>query len=211
MWCIRSRQPGIGRTGTPSVSSTCGSVRGGAGKNGRSPSSGGRSSWLNAIRTRTPRAAAPRIASATRVADRAGQAHVVECEVERPARPREPGHDALGDRLGVWPPSVWVRTSSMAGDGTPAARLSSPTCAVGLMAELIDICPVEELPPGAMRMVEWEDLEIAVVNCAGDLLAIEDRCSHDDGDLVEGDLNEAPARSNARGTGRSSTCAPASP
>ena len=65
LWCIRSRQPGIALTGTPSVSSTCGSVCGGAGKNGRSPSSGGRSSWLKAMRTRTPRAAAPRIASAT--------------------------------------------------------------------------------------------------------------------------------------------------
>ena len=58
------------------------------------------------------------------------------------------------------------------------------------MAELIDICPVDDLPPGAMRLVEWEDLEIGVFNCAGELLAIEDRCSHDDGDLVEGDLDE---------------------
>jgi 3-phenylpropionate/trans-cinnamate dioxygenase ferredoxin component len=58
------------------------------------------------------------------------------------------------------------------------------------MAELIDICPVEELPRGALRLVEWEDLEIAVVNCAGEVLAIEDRCSHDDGNLVEGELDE---------------------
>jgi 3-phenylpropionate/trans-cinnamate dioxygenase ferredoxin component len=58
------------------------------------------------------------------------------------------------------------------------------------MAELIDICPVGELPPGRMRLVEWEDLEIAVVNCAGDVLAIEDRCSHDDGNLVEGEMDE---------------------
>jgi 3-phenylpropionate/trans-cinnamate dioxygenase ferredoxin subunit len=58
------------------------------------------------------------------------------------------------------------------------------------MPETIDICPVEELPPGAMRLVEWEDLEIGVFNCAGELLAIEDRCSHDDGNLVEGELDE---------------------
>jgi 3-phenylpropionate/trans-cinnamate dioxygenase ferredoxin subunit len=58
------------------------------------------------------------------------------------------------------------------------------------MAELIDICPVVDLPPGAMRLVEWEDLEIGVFNCAGELLAIEDRCSHDDGNLVEGELDE---------------------
>jgi 3-phenylpropionate/trans-cinnamate dioxygenase ferredoxin subunit len=55
---------------------------------------------------------------------------------------------------------------------------------------MIDICPVDELPPGAMRLVEWEDLEIGVFNCAGDLLAIEDRCSHDNGNLVEGELDE---------------------
>ena len=59
------------------------------------------------------------------------------------------------------------------------------------MAELIDICPVDDLPPGAMRLVEWEDLEIGVFNCAGELLAIEDRCSHDDGILLDGELDEA--------------------
>jgi 3-phenylpropionate/trans-cinnamate dioxygenase ferredoxin subunit len=42
-----------------------------------------------------------------------------------------------------------------------------------------------------MRTFEWEDLEIAVVNCAGTLFAIEDRCSHDDGPLAEGELHEA--------------------
>ena len=41
-------------------------VAGGAGKNGRSSPSGGFSSWLNAIRTCTPRAAASLIAPPTR-------------------------------------------------------------------------------------------------------------------------------------------------
>jgi 3-phenylpropionate/trans-cinnamate dioxygenase ferredoxin subunit len=59
------------------------------------------------------------------------------------------------------------------------------------LPEIIDICPVTELPPGAMRVIEWDDLEIAVVNCAGTLFAIEDRCSHDDGPLAEGVLDEA--------------------
>ena len=53
----------------------------------------------------------------------------------------------------------------------------------------MDICPVGELPPGAKRVVEWEDLEIGVVNCNGDIVAIEDRCSHDNGDLMEGDVD----------------------
>ena len=58
------------------------------------------------------------------------------------------------------------------------------------MAETIDICPVEELPPGRMRLVEWEELEIGVFNCAGEILAIEDRCSHDNGQLIEGEFDQ---------------------
>jgi 3-phenylpropionate/trans-cinnamate dioxygenase ferredoxin component len=51
----------------------------------------------------------------------------------------------------------------------------------------IEVCPVEELPPGAMRLVPAGDLTIGVYNCGGKLYAIEDRCSHDDGPLCEGD------------------------
>ena len=58
------------------------------------------------------------------------------------------------------------------------------------MPEIIDICPLEELPPGAHRLIEWEDLEIGIFNCAGELFAIEDRCSHDDGVLLEGELDQ---------------------
>ena len=54
---------------------------------------------------------------------------------------------------------------------------------------LIDVCPLAELPPGAVRRVEWEDLEVMVVNCEGELLAMEDRCSHDNGDLAEGEFD----------------------
>ncbi|HEV2820547.1 MAG TPA: non-heme iron oxygenase ferredoxin subunit [Solirubrobacteraceae bacterium] len=57
------------------------------------------------------------------------------------------------------------------------------------MPETIDICPVTDLPPGAMRTVEWEDVEIMVVNCNGELFAVEDRCSHDDGPLAEGEID----------------------
>jgi 3-phenylpropionate/trans-cinnamate dioxygenase ferredoxin subunit len=55
----------------------------------------------------------------------------------------------------------------------------------------IDICPLEALPPGEHRLVTWDDLEIAVFNCDGDLYAIEDRCSHDDGELVYGTVDSA--------------------
>ncbi len=57
------------------------------------------------------------------------------------------------------------------------------------MPERVDVCPVSELPPGAVRRVEWEDLEIMVVNCGEEILAMEDRCSHDDGDLADGEVD----------------------
>jgi 3-phenylpropionate/trans-cinnamate dioxygenase ferredoxin component len=61
------------------------------------------------------------------------------------------------------------------------------------MAERLEICPLDELPSGARRIVEWEDVEIVVFNCEGTLYAIEDRCSHDDGPLGEGTLDCAAA------------------
>jgi 3-phenylpropionate/trans-cinnamate dioxygenase ferredoxin subunit len=57
--------------------------------------------------------------------------------------------------------------------------------------EVIEVCPLTELEPGQMRLVRWEDLEIGVFNCAGTVYAIEDRCSHDDGPLIEGELDQA--------------------
>ena len=58
-----------------------------------------------------------------------------------------------------------------------------------MASEIIDVCSLSELPPGQMRLVEWEGLEIAVINCNGTIYAIEDRCSHDNGDLMEGEVD----------------------
>jgi 3-phenylpropionate/trans-cinnamate dioxygenase ferredoxin subunit len=51
---------------------------------------------------------------------------------------------------------------------------------------ILEVCPIAELAPGQVRIVEHDDLEIGVFNCDGVLYAIEDRCSHDDGPLAEG-------------------------
>ena len=51
----------------------------------------------------------------------------------------------------------------------------------------ISVCPAAELPPGGMRLVEHDGVKIGVFNCDGTYYAIEDRCSHDDGPLCEGD------------------------
>jgi 3-phenylpropionate/trans-cinnamate dioxygenase ferredoxin component len=46
---------------------------------------------------------------------------------------------------------------------------------------------VGPLAPGETRLVDAGSLTIGVYNCGGRLLAIEDRCSHDDGPLCEGE------------------------
>ena len=53
------------------------------------------------------------------------------------------------------------------------------------------VCTIEELPEGARKIVAVDGIEIGVFNCGGELLAIEDRCSHDDGPLAEGVLDES--------------------
>jgi 3-phenylpropionate/trans-cinnamate dioxygenase ferredoxin subunit len=57
------------------------------------------------------------------------------------------------------------------------------------LPEIINVCTVSELPTGERKLIEWEDLEIGVFNCRGEYFAIEDRCSHDDGPLAEGEFD----------------------
>jgi len=51
----------------------------------------------------------------------------------------------------------------------------------------IEVSPLDDLPPGTMRLVPAGEHTIGVYNCGGTLYALEDRCSHDDGPLCEGD------------------------
>jgi 3-phenylpropionate/trans-cinnamate dioxygenase ferredoxin subunit len=53
------------------------------------------------------------------------------------------------------------------------------------------VCKSEELPEGEKRIVEVEGVKIGVFNAGGELFAIEDRCSHDDGPLAEGGFDAA--------------------
>ncbi|HEY8465238.1 MAG TPA: non-heme iron oxygenase ferredoxin subunit [Solirubrobacterales bacterium] len=57
----------------------------------------------------------------------------------------------------------------------------------------ITVCSSDDLPEGAMRIVTTDDgRKVGVFRCAnGELLAIEDRCSHDDGPLAEGPFDPA--------------------
>ena len=53
----------------------------------------------------------------------------------------------------------------------------------------LDVCPVDELPPGEMKIVQSGLTAVGVYNIEGEYFAIEDRCSHDDGPLCEGDFD----------------------
>ena len=57
------------------------------------------------------------------------------------------------------------------------------------MSDKVTVCPAAELQPGEMRLIDVEDRKIGVFNCDGSLFAIEDRCSHDDGPLAEGEFD----------------------
>ena len=56
----------------------------------------------------------------------------------------------------------------------------------------VTVCKSDELPAGEMRLVEEDGRKIGVFRTDdGSLLAIEDRCSHDDGPLAEGEFDPA--------------------
>jgi 3-phenylpropionate/trans-cinnamate dioxygenase ferredoxin subunit len=48
------------------------------------------------------------------------------------------------------------------------------------------VCTAGEFSEGETRLLEVDGRKIGVFNCGGELFAIEDRCSHDDGPLAEG-------------------------
>ena len=76
----------------------------------------------------------------------------------------------------------------------------------------LPVCKIEELPEGEMRLVEDDaGRKIGVFHCAGgEMFAIEDRCSHDDGPLAEGEFDQASCTVECPATGRCSTSGRAS-
>ena len=56
------------------------------------------------------------------------------------------------------------------------------------MAEYITVATVDEIPPGERLVVEIARRWVALFNLDGQFYAIEDRCTHDDGPLAEGEL-----------------------
>jgi 3-phenylpropionate/trans-cinnamate dioxygenase ferredoxin component len=61
----------------------------------------------------------------------------------------------------------------------------------GTNTSTFTVCRLDDLSQGEMRLVEVEGRKIGVFHCGdGELYAIEDRCSHDDGPLAEGEFDQ---------------------
>lgn len=54
--------------------------------------------------------------------------------------------------------------------------------------EYFPVISLDDLIPGERIFIEVDDMSIVLFNIAGDVYAIEDRCTHDDGPLGEGEL-----------------------
>lgn len=56
------------------------------------------------------------------------------------------------------------------------------------MSEFIKVTTLDQIPAGGSKLVEVEDVRIALFNLDGEIFAIEDVCTHDGGPLVEGEI-----------------------
>ena len=54
---------------------------------------------------------------------------------------------------------------------------------------LLEVGPADELPPNSVKIVTAGSITVGVYNLNGEFYALEDRCSHDDGPLCEGDFD----------------------
>jgi 3-phenylpropionate/trans-cinnamate dioxygenase ferredoxin subunit len=56
------------------------------------------------------------------------------------------------------------------------------------MTRWVPVADADEIPPGGYKLVEVGELELALFNVEGRISCIEDLCTHDGGNLVEGDF-----------------------
>lgn len=58
----------------------------------------------------------------------------------------------------------------------------------GAATHKVKVAEVSEIPDGKVHRVRIEDRSLAVVHSEGHWYAIEDRCSHDNGPLADGEV-----------------------
>jgi len=58
------------------------------------------------------------------------------------------------------------------------------------MARWVPVAEENEVPPGSFKLVEVGGIPLALFNVEGTVCCIEDLCTHDGGNLVEGDFED---------------------
>jgi 3-phenylpropionate/trans-cinnamate dioxygenase ferredoxin subunit len=58
------------------------------------------------------------------------------------------------------------------------------------MTEFIKVAKTSDLAPGEKMLVEYDEEDVGLFNIDGQIYAISDVCTHDDGPLVEGQLDD---------------------
>ncbi|RIK41185.1 MAG: biphenyl 2,3-dioxygenase [Chloroflexi bacterium] len=56
------------------------------------------------------------------------------------------------------------------------------------MSEFVKVATLDQIPAGGAKLVEIDDVRVALFNVEGQIYAIEDVCTHDGGPLVEGEI-----------------------
>ncbi len=57
------------------------------------------------------------------------------------------------------------------------------------MAEFVKVAKISEVPPGTRKLVDFEEVTVAIFNLDGQFYCIEDVCTHDGGPVAEGELD----------------------
>ena len=56
------------------------------------------------------------------------------------------------------------------------------------MPDFVTVARVGDVPPGAIKQVEVDGQKIALANAGGTFYAVSDICSHEEGNLSEGEI-----------------------
>ncbi len=57
------------------------------------------------------------------------------------------------------------------------------------MTDWVDVAPVQDIAPGQCKVMDVDDVMVAVFNLGGEFYAIEDVCTHDGGELASGEID----------------------
>ena len=58
------------------------------------------------------------------------------------------------------------------------------------MAKYVPVASVDEIPPGGRKLINFEEVTVALFHIGGNFYCIEDVCTHDGGPVAEGELQE---------------------